>query len=72
MQLSEQHKLERWFFLGQEYEPLRMTRLSELEIMEHSMWIDAICDGPRLTYWQIQQCRQRFINFCNTQFNNRN
>jgi len=72
LQINEPLKSQRCFFQGLDYIPLRITRLSEKDVVEHLMYINAINEGLQLSDSQIDKCRQRFVDFCCTQWHNRN
>lgn len=48
-----------------------MSPVTELELMEHSMVIDTICDGKRFSADEMQECRDRLRRFCWIQWLNR-
>lgn len=56
--------------------PLRLTRLNEMDLMEHRFDIDNVCikfaaDEPRLTDEEIEECCRRLTRFAQDQFENR-
>lgn len=48
-----------------------LSPVTELEIIENSMFIDSVCEGHQLTNNELCRCRMRFRSFCNIQWRNR-
>lgn len=67
--LSKRHDCLRFFKT-----PLRLTRLTELEITDHLILLSSLHNRGNYPYSSdvIDKCRERFINFCQHQFKNRN
>ncbi len=49
-----------------------MTQLDLIEAIHHLQIIDITCGEQRLTEEQMERCYRRFIDFCQTQWKNRN
>lgn len=68
MQLNEQILNERWVMLTNslQQDPLVFTELTETEITEHLLWIDAVTvpGGRRCSDFEMQRCRTRFVRSC--------
>ena len=74
MQLNINILEQRWAMMTNPFAMLvpPLCKATDLEIMEHLIWLDAICDGRRLTESEIKESRERFERFCRTQWENRN
>jgi len=79
MSISSELLQQRWAMLTNPHagpaKSMTMTRLSEVEVMEHSMMMDLVCAQfglEHLTDEEIDQARTRFISFCQAQHTNKN
>jgi len=54
--------------------PLRLTRLGKFEVFDHLLQIDIHIhnEAKEFTDEQMEECRKRFMEFCQTQVKNRN
>ena len=48
-----------------------MTCLSEIDLINHLIYLDAVCDGKRFTNEEMEQCHSRFKRFAKDQWENR-
>ncbi len=67
-------KQQRWGMLTNPYCPpvKKMTKLNELEVVDHLILIDILNDGPPFANAEMKKCRERFVEFCKDQYKNRN
>lgn len=65
---------QRWGMLSNPcYPPVgKMTKLNELELVNHLILIDVLRDGPPFVNAEMKKCRRRFVEFCKDQYKNRN
>lgn len=66
-------KNQRWAMLTNPYLDVvpPLSAVTEMELIEHSMLIDLVCDGRAFTSSQMQECRDRLRRFCWVQWLNR-
>jgi len=65
---------QRWYMLTNPHEKTipSFCEVAEQEITEHLFCMDAITPGRQLSKAEMDQCRERFRRFCQTQYENRN